>query len=712
MAIHITNRAELEAIINDMTEHYVLDNDIDLENVAWNPIGSKSNPFEGILDGQGYTIRNFAMSDTLPNHSYYGLFAWVGKDIGDVSLDKGVVVNLNFDNISFINMNGICGVICGGLGGHFEHVPGSSGINNCHITNMYIRTRYGWTGGICGEMAQGIIIDCTVEGQILTDTPFVNPHPVWLSHMGGVIGRMIPYKNIYFPVQDVLTKIVRDCTADVLIGRGPTGGAGVTYAGGFVGSMESRNSITIQDCVANGNVTLRVTPYARMIGGFAGLMCGNTFRCVSNGNVDISNSVTFSTFGDNYNIGGFCGAILPSTGVIRDCVNNGFTRVELNINHANYIGGFAGGTDTSYTFSSSLNDIINVKNCYNTGNVVIADLRSFSTVQDDSVSFDAVGGFIGRNMWIFRNQAHQMDIYNCYNEGNINANRVRHVKSLGGFVGEWVSDRETNILEKCYSHCEINIQKSSTTGNFTILVGGFVGAADSGSIIRNCYAKGEINIDEIDLNQPLDEDIRHLYIRCGGFVGRYQRLDGQQFPNFIWGKILNCYSSCDIFYDLWIFDGVEYDPEDDDPIWNKYHFGQRLGGFVGTYVWRENYIQNCYFAGDLRYLSLFDVPFEDIDVVPSARFVYSLNWNYQQGENRIINCSYTKHNDINPYGLRIFTPNPPLPGDIKYYTLSELGYGTEALNSDEYKSVITHPVYAQGTSGGMSSDMMQPFYYF
>ena len=75
-AITITTAEELAGMANDLTADYILDADIDLAGIAWNPIGTykpsgeseeeqeipaSDAAFTGTFDGQGHTIRNLTI---------------------------------------------------------------------------------------------------------------------------------------------------------------------------------------------------------------------------------------------------------------------------------------------------------------------------------------------------------------------------------------------------------------------------------------------------------------------------------------------------------------------------------------------------------------------------------------------------------------------------------------------------------------------------
>lgn len=74
----ITNRAELEAMADDLTAYYQLASDIDLggSSSPWTPIGTDSAPFGGSLDGNGHTILGMYINT---NNNCAGLFGIVGS---------------------------------------------------------------------------------------------------------------------------------------------------------------------------------------------------------------------------------------------------------------------------------------------------------------------------------------------------------------------------------------------------------------------------------------------------------------------------------------------------------------------------------------------------------------------------------------------------------------------------------------------------------
>ncbi|MBQ3471372.1 MAG: hypothetical protein IJH17_03240, partial [Clostridia bacterium] len=148
--------------------HYLLTNDIDLENKEVMPIGCGSY-FYGIFDGgghkiTGFTIRNITMSNN-------GLF-------GGVSI--GVIKNLRVEGdidiktskpYGSFNIGGIVGV----NNGTIENCSFSGSVKNS--TNIF-----SYIGGIAGKNEKGTISDCYFEGEL--DAILANGN----SSEGGIAG--------------------------------------------------------------------------------------------------------------------------------------------------------------------------------------------------------------------------------------------------------------------------------------------------------------------------------------------------------------------------------------------------------------------------------------------------------------------------------------------------------------------------------------------
>ena len=103
----IKTAQDLDNIRNNLSGKYILMNDIDLSSYSnWDPIGeNNASAFNGILDGNGYTISNLTINR--PNENYVGLF---GVIKGSVEIK-----NLSLENIDIYGENYV-----GGLAGSVQ----------------------------------------------------------------------------------------------------------------------------------------------------------------------------------------------------------------------------------------------------------------------------------------------------------------------------------------------------------------------------------------------------------------------------------------------------------------------------------------------------------------------------------------------------------------------------------------------------------------
>jgi hypothetical protein len=109
----ITTCAQLQEMSNDLAASYRLGSDIDCsDTTSWNsgagfvPVGGLLAPFQGTLDGAGYTISGLTINR--PSTDYVGLF---GRISGVGLSDAGVAQNFRFDDVSIIGQNYVGGVV-------------------------------------------------------------------------------------------------------------------------------------------------------------------------------------------------------------------------------------------------------------------------------------------------------------------------------------------------------------------------------------------------------------------------------------------------------------------------------------------------------------------------------------------------------------------------------------------------------------------------
>ena len=122
----------------DMSYKYHVDGN------SWTPIGNVDNPFQGVYDGQGYTVK-YIYIDTSADDQ--GLFGHVNKG--------ATIKNL-----------GICGIVragtnAGGIVGDFNF----STLANCW-SSCEVATTDGNAGGLVGGANSGTIVNCTNYGVV------------------------------------------------------------------------------------------------------------------------------------------------------------------------------------------------------------------------------------------------------------------------------------------------------------------------------------------------------------------------------------------------------------------------------------------------------------------------------------------------------------------------------------------------------------------
>lgn len=174
----VNTAEELQNIDNDLTNNYMLADDIDLEGVAFRPIGKPANPttgFSGKFDGIGHVIKNITVNETSNDA---GLFAQVNS--------TGTVENVGLEGGS-ITGEGVVGGIAGrSKQGTFKNVYNTATVSGTGNS----------VGGIVGE-SQG----STIENAYNTGKVSNTGTGQW-ALTGGIVGgtgwgKATILKNVY-----------------------------------------------------------------------------------------------------------------------------------------------------------------------------------------------------------------------------------------------------------------------------------------------------------------------------------------------------------------------------------------------------------------------------------------------------------------------------------------------------------------------------------
>lgn len=303
---------------SDKKINLVLAADIELPAVEeghsnWTPVGTSGKPYDGIVDGGDFTIRNL----TINGGSNIGF-------IGTASYSGTVVSNLKLDNVNISGGKNVGAVI--------GQVTSDGKVDNCHVLSGKVTGTGDNVGGILGySKYYGGVSNSSNEAEISG-----------ASYVGGIAGHAYATKSI---------------------NRGNVTGTGNYVAGvygsyGYGNTTENQNFgvITGVDRVAgitaNGNST-----YSHNEGNItgrdnvAGITCdnsssyhGNLGACTNKGDIKGSEYVA--------------GIISVSSNSVADCVNEGVIEGEQ------YVAGIA----SSFKSRSGYNNTALARN-ENKGNV-------------------------------------------------------------------------------------------------------------------------------------------------------------------------------------------------------------------------------------------------------------------------------------------------------------------------------------------------------
>ncbi|TCO69141.1 fibronectin type III domain-containing protein, partial [Marinisporobacter balticus] len=205
----ISTKEQLNNIRNDLTSHYKLVNDIDLENEEWMPIGSNTMPFTGMLDGNGHSIKNLKITEN--THDSRGLFA-IAKD----SVIKNITIeNVNITSRSKDNMGAFVGYVHGIT------------LKNCSVIGEGAISGNNYLGGLIGRVDRG-----SKESKITRCKTMIDIHGV-RSYIGGLVGG-----------NNASITIERSYAICSLFGE--------SSIGGLVGSS---TNLTVTECYGNVNIS-------------------------------------------------------------------------------------------------------------------------------------------------------------------------------------------------------------------------------------------------------------------------------------------------------------------------------------------------------------------------------------------------------------------------------------------------------------------------
>lgn len=241
----------------DTDINIILDNDIDLSDIDWTPIGTESRPYTGNFDGGGHTITGLKIDKS--GTDYVGLIGCLGSG--------GKVQNVTLTNISVSGANCV-----GGIAGQNYGT-----VENCSVNGTVTGKGFTDTGGIAGSN-YGTISGCSAEGTV---TGSVN--------VGGISGLCVP--NYDTGTDSLIGSTIEGCHSTAAV-------SGISSVGGVVGNLG--NNSFLMACYSTGNVTATITYGYAHVGGVVGINGQGTVTACYHATGEITSSV-----GDR--IGGIAG---------------------------------------------------------------------------------------------------------------------------------------------------------------------------------------------------------------------------------------------------------------------------------------------------------------------------------------------------------------------------------------------------------------------
>ena len=361
---------QLRYFLNTSNVYFKLDYDIDLteflenENPTqgWQPVGTSSTPFKGVLDGNGKTISGFWIDRS--NTDYVGFFGNLtggtvknltlngssvnGKDhVGFLSGKGGTIDNCSFSgSVSGIAYVGGCTGSDGSfttiyssvdVDGNGDYVGGVSGQNGtfqkCKVSNNFIRGK-NYVGGICGANIS----------QVHSSYAYTNI--TGIDYIGGVCGQATNSPNTIDGCGFV-GRIDANSYVGGIAGE-YTGGSGYGYNRRIV-TPTLINSFVIGDIVCQGNY----------VGGIVGITnarkyydsaAENNYYAWYNVNGFAYNYFSGNIKGLQY-VGGIVG--FKKGGVVQSCYS------RAAVFGSQYIGGICGGIE-KYGMAQLKSNIANI----------------------------------------------------------------------------------------------------------------------------------------------------------------------------------------------------------------------------------------------------------------------------------------------------------------------------------------------------------------
>ena len=375
--------------------YFALGSDIQFPSTNFSPIGGIDHGFEGVFDGNGYTIYGLTIDDS---GRYTGLFAYAhDAAFKNVALEGGQIeVTTYSTEMAYV----------GSLVGHLDSSTGAS-VMNCYSTvNIKVNGENVSIGGLIGSttgsvsiadcynggsvrshnpngavQAGGIIGSATVDRLTVTDcynTGSMEATSGNRSILGGILGYLrgsiimdgsfntgdlsSQAGSAYSNMGGLIGYARGDAEIDDCHNSGSIKGNHYVQAGGLVGYILILGDLIMTDSYNDGDLIFRVEGEDHqyfVVGGLLGQIMGSNdvsmIDCHNSGTMEVKGGVR----GIYCDVGGLV-AVLSTEGLIlNDSYNTGEIDVQVLGNNSKvYVGGLMGECRAWYSLS--------IKDSYNT----------------------------------------------------------------------------------------------------------------------------------------------------------------------------------------------------------------------------------------------------------------------------------------------------------------------------------------------------------
>ncbi len=515
----------------------ILGGDIDMSTLTanWEPIIGKIDEttgiplgFDGIFDGKGYKITNWATMQ--PLFGYVAANATVKNFVIDGSC------GLTIPELSTFTIDGKPASNCSfgfAVATNFGVVEGIT--NNAEVTCVCLDDSYAQSrAAIVGYNAVGAYVrNCINNGSVTLD---LANHTAQTAYIGTVVGRAasdashVPCGLYNLENHGRLTINITD---------------GITNKNFYIGGVSgSANSYTVvENCKNYADVTFNInndTDKGALVcmGGVVGYSAGEITNCYNEGNIKHDGLCTSVYSGG---AGDFKGTIVAGivgyqNAVLSNCINKGNITITGNrFGGRNTVGSIDGTKSKSsaapaaagivgYCYKATVDGCENygkitytqpngdnsgtsgihlvagvvaspwgdVTNCKNFGEIEVT--RKFATANVNSYLY--VGGIAASDYYpLTQNES---SIIDCVNEGNITVDNDLGTanSAYAGIIG-WPgieADDQTNVTKRCVNKGNIVLN-----GTAKARVGGIQGGA--GSIV-DCQNSGSITVNNSHADSP------------------------------------------------------------------------------------------------------------------------------------------------------------------------------------------------------------------